>query len=191
MRARRSLLLALAALPALSAAARADEPGFALNFAGAALRDQDDRPFDFASLAGKVVLVNFVYTGCSTVCPVQTRVLADVQAALPPPARAKVRFVSLSLDPLNDTPQALKAFATKMGADLSGWWFVTGKPDDIDKIAARLRLFKPGPATKRPDDHATSLWAVDTKGRLIQRYAGNPPERERLVRELTTLAGAT
>ena len=171
-----------------SFAARADGTSFAANFDGAALVDQDGRPFSFAPLAGKVLLVNFVYTGCSTVCPMQTRVLAEVQAALAADVAARVRFVSISLDALQDTPVALKAFATTMRVDLAHWSFVTGKPSDVDRIAQRLRLFRSGPNVKRPDDHATSLWAVDAKGRLVQRYAGNPPDRERLVRELTTLA---
>jgi cytochrome oxidase Cu insertion factor (SCO1/SenC/PrrC family) len=182
----RRRFLALLAAPAL--VARAEAPGFAANFDGASLLDQEGRRFSFAPLAGKVLLVNFVYTGCSTVCPIQTRALAEVQAALPPDVAARVRFVSISLDPLQDTPAALKAFATTMRADLTRWSFVTGRPTDVDRIAQRLRLFRAGPNVKRPDDHATGLWAVDAKGRLVQRYAGNPPDRERLVRELTALA---
>mgnify|MGYP000394383097 CR=1 FL=1 len=62
------------------------------------------------SLKGRVVLVNFVFTGCSTICPVQTRALADLQAQVPEPLRRQVHFLSISLDPLSDTPQALKAY---------------------------------------------------------------------------------
>ena len=185
---RAALAAGVALIPLPSLAVIAGGTGFAANFDGAALVDQDGRPFSFAPLAGKVLLVNFVYTGCSTVCPMQTRVLAEVQAALAADVAARVRFVSISLDALQDTPAALKAFATTMRADLTHWSFVTGKPSDVDRIAQRLRLFRAGPNVTRPDDHATSLWAVDAKGRLVQRYAGNPPDRERLVRELTTLA---
>lgn len=181
---RRALLIAAAALPVARAAA--GEPGFALNFSGAKLLDQDGRRFDFAPLAGKVLLVNFVYTGCSTACPIQTRALAEVQAKLAPAVRDGIRFVSVSLDPLQDTPAALKAFATSMGADLARWSFVTGRPADVDRIAQRLRLFR-GDRAKRPDDHATALWLVDARGRLVQRYAGSPPDVARLVRELTAL----
>lgn len=179
---RRAVVTALAAL-ALPVHAEAD--GFAANFDGAALLDQDGRHFSFGPLAGKVLLVNFVYTGCSTVCPVQTRALAEVQATLSRAVRERVRFVSVSIDPLQDTPAALRAFAKRMGADLAGWSFVTGRPADVVQIAQRLRLFRP--EGKRPDDHTTSLWAADARGRLVQRYAGNPPDRARLVRELGEL----
>ena len=166
--------------------AHAAATGFAANFDGAVLFDQSGRRFSFAPLAGKVLLVNFVYTGCSTICPIQTHALAEVQRALPATARRGIHFVSVSLDPLSDTPAALEAFALRMGANLARWSFVTGRPADIDRIAQALRLFR-GTDAKRPDDHATSLWAVDANGRLIQRYAGNPPEQARLVRELSEL----
>jgi cytochrome oxidase Cu insertion factor (SCO1/SenC/PrrC family) len=153
------------------------------------LRDQDDRPFRLSALEGKVALFNFVFTGCSTVCPAQTRALAEVQQGLDAEVRKKVRFVSVSLDPLADSPAVLKAFAQRMGADLRHWSFVTGRPGDIDRLSERLRLFRAASGVRRPDDHATALWLADRQGRLAQRYNGNPPDGKRLREELTAFAG--
>jgi len=155
------------------------------------LQDQEGRPFRLAALTGKAILYNFVYTGCSTVCPMQTRVLAEVQRGLAAQVREHVHFVSVSLDPLSDSPKVLKAFALRMGADLKHWSFVTGRPSDIDHVADQLRLFKAKPEARRPDDHATSLWLADHEGRLVQRYPGNPPDPARLVSELTQLQTLT
>ena len=160
---------------------------FASNFEGAMLQDQEGRPFRPTALAGKAILYNFVFTGCSTVCPMQTRVLAEVQKHLAPDVLDRVHFVSVSLDPLSDSPKVLKAFALRMGADLKHWSFVTGRPADIERVADQLRLFRATPDARRPDDHATSLWLADREGRLIQRYPGSPPDRARLVSELTQL----
>lgn len=187
---RRACLFALAAscVSGPASANGRDPSTFATNFDGMSLVDQEGRPFAFRVVAGQVLLVNFVFTGCSTVCPVQTRVLAEVlrgQAASG--AGAKLRFVSFSLDPVNDTPAVLKAYAQSMGVDLARWSFVTGRPEDIDRISERLRLFRPGELTKRPDDHATTLWLVDARGRLMLRLNGNPPDAARLTRELTAL----
>jgi cytochrome oxidase Cu insertion factor (SCO1/SenC/PrrC family) len=181
---RRSLCAAVAAL-ALPALARGADTGFASNFAGTSLRDQDGRAFSFKPLLGKVLLVNFVFTGCSTVCPLQTRALAEVLQTLPAAVRSGVRFVSVSLDPLQDTPESLRRYAAQMGADLSHWSFVTGSPVDIDKLASRLRLFKPD--GRRPDDHATSLWLVDAQGRLMLRLPGAPVDGRRVASELQAL----
>lgn len=189
---RRRLLLAAPLLlsPTLHAAPAPapqgdDATAFARNFDGLRLQDQEGRRFSFASLKGQVLLVHFVFTGCSTVCPVQTRALAEVQKTLPSPARDGIRFLSLSIDPLSDTPAVLKAYAQRMGADLSRWSFVTGAPTDIERVTDRLRLFKPG--GKRPDDHTTSLWLVDARGQMVQRLSGNPPDSARVARELVTL----
>ena len=179
-----ALLAALAAAPPVAAA---DPSLFARNFDGLGLVDQDNRAFGFERLAGKVLLVNFVFTGCSTVCPVQTHVLAEVQRGLPGDIREGVHFVSVSLDPLSDTPPALKAYARRMGADLRHWSFVTGRPADIERVADRLRLFRPGPDARKQDDHTTALWLVDARGRLMQRLHGNPPDGRRLGSELTAL----
>lgn len=176
-------LVALGLAPTLPA--RAADPGFDSNFAGASLRDQDGKPFTFRPLAGKVLLVNFVYTGCSTVCPVQTRALVEVLQALPAPARGGIHFVSVSLDPLYDTPATLKRYADRMGVDLRQWSFVTGRHADVDRLAERLRLFRPD--GKRPDDHSTSLWLVDARGRLMLRLNGAPPDIRRVKDELVAL----
>ena len=190
MRRRRLLSVAGAlAAQALGPVADAAAPvaeRFARNFDGMRLRDQDDRPFDFERLLGQVLLVGFVYTGCSTVCPVQTRALVEVLARLP--RQARVRLVSLSVDPRGDTPAVLRAHARQVGADLSRWSFVTGRLEDIERLGERLRLFRPDRAAT-PADHASGLWCIDAEGRLVQRYAGNPPDVARLVRELPVLAG--
>ncbi|MEH3087158.1 MAG: SCO family protein [Xylophilus ampelinus] len=191
---RRAWLLAGAGAVAAAAARRSaaaappDASAFAANFEGMRLRDQDDRAFRLDSLAGRVVLFHFVFTGCSTICPAQTHVLAEVQRGLGADVRRRVHFVSVSVDPLADTPAALRAFALRMGADLRTWSFVTGRPEDIDRLADRLRLFRAAPGAVRPGDHATALWLVDARGRLAQRYGGNPPDAIRLGQELATYA---
>lgn len=183
---RRAALLALGvALAATSAWAY--EAGFGTNFSDVKLTDQEGHTFSFDQLAGRIVLMNFMFTTCSSVCPVQTRALAEVQAALPARLRVQVHFVSLSLDPLSDTPARLKAYGQKMGVRFDNWHLLTGQPGHIDRVSERLRLFRPGASTRRPEDHATSLWLIDRQGRIVQRYAGNPPDARRLTRELIAL----
>lgn len=178
-------------LPVLSGAKPSEtsggQPGFYTNFSGLKLLDQDGRRFDPAVLLGRTVLVNFVFTGCSTICPIQTSALAQVQRGLAPAVRQRFRLVSISIDPLNDSPAVLKAYAQRMGVDLSGWHFVTGRPQDIDRVSDALRLFRPGPDVRKPDDHSTGLWMIDRSGQLRLRYDGNPPDTQRLLREIPAL----
>src|SRR5206468_8790714 len=69
------------------------------------------------------VALNFVFTTCSAVCPIASRTFAELQAH--PPAGRPLRLISISLDPLNDTPDVLRTYAAKFGAGPS-WRFYTG-----------------------------------------------------------------
>lgn len=72
------------------------------------------------------VLLNFIYTDCTTVCPLQSQVFAQVQEQLRQTGR-RVRMVSISIDPLHDTPPRLDAYARRFGAG-DRWHFLTGTP---------------------------------------------------------------
>jgi len=83
-----------------------------------------------ADLAGDLaaetrpVLLNFVFTSCSAICPVMSRVFSQVQTALGADA-AKVRMVSISIDPEHDTPERLTEYSARFGAGPQ-WSFYTG-----------------------------------------------------------------
>jgi protein SCO1/2 len=166
-------------------APKADQ--FARNFDGTVLTDVQGLRFDPQALSGQVVLYNFFFTGCSTVCPTQTAALSRVLAGLSPAARRRVHIVSVSIDPLSDTPTTLKAYARRMGADRPGWHFVSGRPNDITQVSDRLKLMPRGAHT-RPATHTTALWLVDAAGHLRMRYDGRQPDVHRLTRELDILA---
>lgn len=163
------------------------EGSFFSNFKGLQLQDQDGQALRWQQWQGHLVLVNFVYTGCSTVCPMQTAALVDMGQRLPADLRGRVKLLSVSLDPLHDSPAVLKAFAQRLGADQPAWRFATGRPEDIERLSGALALFRPGPDVRKPDDHSTALWLVDPAGMLRFRYSGNPPDVDRLVRELGQL----
>jgi protein SCO1/2 len=81
------------------------------------------------------VVLNFVFTTCSAVCPIASQTFAELQGKLGPGER--VRMMSISLDPLNDTPQVLRAYAAKFRAG-PDWSFYTGT---VDASTAAQRAF--------------------------------------------------
>jgi protein SCO1 len=88
-------------------------------------------------LAGnEPVMLNFIFTTCTTICPVMTKVFAEVRTRLGREAD-NLRMVSISIDPENDAPAQLKAYAQKFGAD-SHWMFLTGR---VEEVAAVQRAF--------------------------------------------------
>ncbi|MGQ0672216.1 MAG: SCO family protein [Hyphomicrobium sp.] len=104
-----------------------------------AVLDQDHRPLRFYDdlLKGKIVVISFIYTSCRSICPLTLARLAEVQERLGDTMGRDIHFLSISIDPIPDTPDKLKEHARAFGAG-QGWTFVTGDPLDIDLIRHKL-----------------------------------------------------
>jgi protein SCO1/2 len=101
---------------------------------------QDGQTMHFYSdmIKGKIVVVNFVFTSCSDLCPIVTARLAQVKEMLGDAVGRDIFFISISVDPEHDTPDMLKAFADAFEVSAPGWQFLTGRPQDIDAINAKF-----------------------------------------------------
>lgn len=100
-------------------------------------------------LAGdKPVLVNFIYATCTTICPVLSVGYHHLQGKLGPESE-KARLVSISIDPENDTPEAMKEFLTRYQAR-KGWYFLTGSREDINNVMRAFDAFIPDKMSHRP-----------------------------------------
>ncbi|MEG1626493.1 SCO family protein [Pseudomonas sp.] len=127
-------------------------------FPNTLLTDQDGRQVRFFDdlIKGKVVVVNFIFTGCGDSCPLETARLRQVQQLLGERVGSDVFFYSISIDPLSDTPQVLKAYAERFKVG-PGWRFLTGDKEQIDALRRRLGLFIEGVDNGRSRDHNLSL----------------------------------
>jgi protein SCO1/2 len=88
-------------------------------------------------IQGKQVIVNFIFTSCTYICPLQGANFARLQAALGDRLGKDVSLVSISVDPQTDTPQRLKSWGERFGLK-PGWTLVTGKPAEMDKLLRAL-----------------------------------------------------
>src|SRR5580704_4026731 len=89
-----------------------------------ALISQDAAPVKLSDFRGKVVAVTFIYTLCSSTCPVLTPLMVRVQDELGSEFGKKIAFASITVDPERDTPETLKLYAHSYGADFAGWSFL-------------------------------------------------------------------
>lgn len=151
-----------------------------------ALIDQDDEPVTLASLRGHVLLLDFVYTHCPGPCPILTGTHVAVQRALPPALAEKVRFVSISLDPARDTPEAMRQYATARGADLARWSFLTGAPEAVADVLERYGVGAK-PAANGEIEHLVITYLIDAEGRIVRRFAGLEHRAETLVAALAAV----
>ena len=107
-------------------------------------------------IEGKVVVINFIYTTCPDVCPLETAKLAELAAILGDRVGKDVFLYSITIDPVTDTPEVLAAYAEMYGAG-PGWTFLTGKGQDIISIRKSLGLYIEEIQGEESKDHNTSL----------------------------------
>jgi protein SCO1/2 len=99
--------------------------------------------------------------------------------------------VTVSFDPVTDTPPVLKAHARRLEADLKRWTFLTGDRDEIDQFAARFGVSVTR-ALNDPRDitHNLRTGIVDANGRLVKVYTGNEWSPDQVLEDLKTVAAS-
>jgi protein SCO1 len=147
------------------------------------LVDQDGRRLLFKSevLADRLAVIGFVYTSCTTVCPVTSLIMAQVQSRLGERAARNVAFVTVTVDPVRDRPAVLKAHAERIGAD---WRWLTGAKPQVDEV---LRGF--GAWTANFADHPPLIMVGDAKSGRWLRFFGFP-DPDQLVAAVGELSAA-
>jgi len=156
------------------------------------LVDQDGRKRPFSSFKGRTVALTFIYTRCPmpTFCPLMDRNFAAVQRMLKQDpsladARRGVHLVSISFDPLTDTPPVLKKHAQTLDADPKTWTFLTGDRDEVDKFASRFGVSVARSLSDARDiTHNLRTAIIDPSGKLVKVYTGNEWTPEQLVADL-------
>jgi protein SCO1/2 len=123
-------------------------------------------------LGDRVSVVNFVYTTCTTICPVTSATFAQLQAQLGARLGRQVQLVSITLDPQRDTPARLDAYATTHDAG-EHWTWLTGRKDAVDAV---LKAF--GAYTPSPEDHPAMVMVGDAQSGRWTRLYGFPSVAE-------------
>ncbi|HEX8354108.1 MAG TPA: SCO family protein [Pyrinomonadaceae bacterium] len=136
------------------------------------LLDQDGRKVRFYSdlVRGKVVAVNFIFTTCTTICPPLGATFARVQRELGERAGRDVHLISISVDPVTDTPERLKSWGAKFKAG-PGWTFVTGSKPQVDELLRALAAS----AARREEHSPTVLVGNDAAGQWTRAYGLTAP----------------
>ena len=141
-------------------------------FTNTELIDQEGRPHRFYAdlLRDRKVLINFAFTSCKGACPTMTANLARAQELLRS-RKEPVTILTITVDPVNDTPAVLKQYAAKFKAG-PGWLFLTGTPDNVALVSRRL-----GGQVSKPEEHMMTLLVGDTSsGVWLKTLATEQPE---------------
>jgi len=132
-----------------------------------------------ASVEGEVLIVDFFFTRCATICPIMTSNLTQVMEDLT--ELQGWRILSHSVTPAADSPEVLREYAKRMGAEHDCWWFLTGAKKEIYRLA-RSSYFacydeaNGGDGGLQDFVHTENVVLIDTQGRLRGFYDGTSEE---------------
>lgn len=151
-----------------------------------ALLDRKRRTVRLSSYRGRPLVVSFIYTGCFTVCPTQTRTLQNavkgLNALLGP---HQYNVVSIGFHQPFDSPEALAAFATRHGVAAENWEFLSPRAEDV---AALTRAFGFSYVdTPSGFEHLLGVTIVDPAGRIYRQIYGDNIGSEALGEPLRQL----
>jgi cytochrome oxidase Cu insertion factor (SCO1/SenC/PrrC family) len=146
------------------------------------LTDQDGKPFDSRALDGKVWVASYFFVNCPGTCWRLNQALQAIQAETP---GSDVRYVSITCDPENDTPEALKTYAQHFKADPTRWTFVTGPLDLVQRIGQDMFQISVAKAS-----HTDRACVVDRQGKVRGRFLLTDPQQVELLKKLLQVVEA-
>ncbi len=169
------------------------------------LLDQDSAAFSSDELRGRVWLASFVYTNCPDVCPLVTERMAALRDSLQRKGRlGEVRLLSVSVDPLRDSPGVLRNYAVRLRAQKPDWVFLTGPLEAVIPLVSggfHLTAIHPAhhdeyesthahdqPQADYVVNHSDRIVLIDREGRVRGTYVASDPEAQaRLRRDLRAI----
>lgn len=137
----------------------------------AALVNENGKPVNLDANKGYVTVYDFIYTNCEGTCPMMTASMRRLTPKVP--KDAKVKFVSITVDPKRDTPAVLRDYATRFRND-PRWTFLTGDRDAIVNVSVKgfkLAAGDPGPGGD-PLLHSSKFVVADKNGMIREYYGG-------------------
>ncbi|HUF16471.1 MAG TPA: SCO family protein [Thermoanaerobaculia bacterium] len=153
-----------------------------------ALVDQDGRDVHLSEYNGYVTVYAFIFTNCAGICPLMTQKMRSIVKEVDPDA--PVRFVSISVDPVRDTPEALRAYAERVGRD-PRWKFLRGEGDtviDLSQKGFKLAAGMEIESGAEPILHSPRFVLVDRTGMIRGYYDSLASEDvEKLERHIKAL----
>jgi len=144
------------------------------------LIDQNRRLVALSQFSGKLVLINFIYTRCAlpNFCLRISNNFGVLQRRFEARMGKDLIFLTVTFDPVHDTPEALARYAGIWHADSQNWRFLTGSTSDIARVCAWFGVdFFPDEGLM---DHSLHAAIIDPAGRLVVNLEGNEYSVEQL-----------
>lgn len=151
--------------------AQADNDAFSVFDLEGSYTDQRGSGVTLRDVAGQSSVLAFIYTSCTSTCPLIVGTLKRLEAGLSPEQRQSVRFLLVSIDPDHDTPARLAQFAHERELDPSRWTLLVTDDATIRQLAVSLDA-RYVPLSGGEIAHTNGYSLLDAKGRRVFQQAG-------------------
>lgn len=154
------------------------------------LKNQFGKEVELEDFGGKIIVADFFFTSCPSICPTLTKNMKKLQSAFNK-TDSIVRFVSFTVDPERDTVEKMKAYGDKYGINHDTWWMLTGPKQEIYDIA--LNEFKASVASSGEIDtsfiHTEKFFLLDRDKVVRGWYNGlDSTNLDKLIKDIVLIS---
>jgi protein SCO1 len=160
------------------------------------LIDQNNDSKEYPACSkGNITVVSYIFTNCPDICPLTTNNMRLIQEKVNKEKIRGIKFVSISFDPLQDSPTTLRKFAEVRDLDLSNWTFFTGTKPTIDSLMKQIGIiavigdstvFKSGKKIYYYV-HTDRIQLMDKDGKIRKNYKGSSINTSEIVKDIKLL----
>jgi len=145
---------------------------------GATFRTDENQPLRLPELRGHFQVLALIFTRCPSVCPTLVHELQALERAMPADVSDATRFALVSIDPAHDTPEALRAYRTKLGLSQEHWALLRNEPESVRDLSALLG-FSYSSGEGMPLAHSKLVTVLNRDGEIIhqQESVGADPDK--------------
>jgi len=144
--------------------------------------DQNDVAFSTNNLNDKVTVADFFFTGCPVICPDMMRHMRKL--ALDYKNNSDVQFLSISVDPLNDTKSIINNYILRHQANFNNWYFLESEASSIESLVTDGFLLS---SDNLPGAHSTKFILINSNAEIVGYYDPFSNEMDKLKSDIDTL----
>jgi len=147
---------------------------------GSTFQTDSAQAFHLGELRGNFQVLALIFTRCPGVCPTLVREMQALERAMPAEVSEATRFTLVSIDPAHDTPEALRAYRTKLGLSPEHWTLLRGEPDSVRDLSALLG-FSYSNGDGMPSAHSKLVTVLNREGEVIHQQASVGADSEKII----------
>jgi protein SCO1/2 len=150
-------------------------------------RTEENKELTLKELKGKVLVMVMIYTSCKAACPRLVADMKNISLQIPENKKDDVLYILVSIDPTNDTPERLKAFAKEKEMDGEEWTFLQGNKESVQEFANVLSV-KYREISPMDFSHSNIISVFNQQGELIHQQEGLGVNNQETVKTIIETA---